>query len=425
VRWFIERTRADQDGDFTFPSLPSGGVELSGRAPGYDSNGFFPFNFDRGRDVAITFRLTKAFKLRGRFTPWPSPLVAAVNAAVVITPRTPHGTRPPPTPSGAVKSDGSFELTLPVCPECTVELVGADGPVWQAHVDVNEEPHDVDLGTIELTQPATLTGRLAIPDASLRDAVEAVAQFTMGDGKYGWLRQHLAADGSFRLAPLPAGWVYFSIELDGGWLNWNRTAADLTPEEREGIGGNFDAGEVRDLGVIAPTCTIVYGTVRDGRGEPVALAEIESRERNIVPCFSDEAGRFCFQFSRFEDSPASLTIAAAARGFAPARVEVEIPQHAHWLRRDVVLGGGVRLCGTLVDAAGKPLAGWSVEVEPGAALDVTQADGSFEVRGLATGDLKVRAHPRGGATLEWKAVHAEPGGTTLRTTDAVPDSIVK
>ena len=439
VRSIVERARADARGDFCFPSLPSGDLELSGRAPGYDSNGSFSYNFDRGRDVEISFRLTKAYRLRGQFSPWPAPGVAPNGAAVVLSPRSPHGGTPAPKLQGEVGDDGSFDVTLPVCPKCDVELAIAGRVLWQTALDVNEEKHDVDLGRIEITESATLSGRVALPEGGLGSDLEVLVGVSTNGGFFAAPPRPIAADGSFRVVALPAGIATAAVDLDGDWFATLRDAGGLSTEERDFGHVTLAPGETRDVGVITTTRRIVVGTVRDGRGEPVALAQLmqfyelgdyASSMSSLFPMVTDEDGRFHLVFYDVNEPTRRITLGARARGFAPGRTEVELVEGVPWSRCEIRLPDGVVLRGKLLDATGAPFSAASIRAEPAdaaadhafdrAAYDVTQADGSFEIRGVDAGEWRIEVHPRGGPRVRFDKVRPEAGPLTLRVSGGAP-----
>lgn len=438
IRWLDLRVQSDASGAFAFADLPSGNLDLSGRAPGYDSNGSFPYNFERGRDVNITFRLTKAYRLRGQFVPWPAPGIDPASAQVVLTTSSPHERTARPASKAAIGADGAFDAALPVCPECRVELTVADGMVWQTSVDVNEERHDVDLGRIELPPPSAVVGRVEVADEGMRAAIEVMGSVMIDSERPAFMRRKVAADGTFRLAPLPAGPCTVAVSIDSYSLASLAGASALTSAERSDERIDLAPGETRDVGVLTTEEAVLVGTVRDGRGEPIALAQVRdllesrslsSRVRPFRMFTSDEEGRYCGSLGPRDTITSPLDVMVRARGFSPVRLDVECPQGAVWIRRDFVLQDGVVLRGTLIDESGAPLSDWSIRATPAAApddraddltaFDVTQADGTFEIRGLAAGEWTIRALPKGGPVLEFTKIHPERGAITLRTTDGV------
>jgi hypothetical protein len=443
VASFIDRVHADPRGEFVFAALPAGGVDLSGRAPGYDSNGFFPYNFDRGGDVTITFRLTRSYRLRGQFVPWPPRGIAATSASVVVSPRSPHDAGRPSMPGGAVGADGSFDVALPVCPACNVELACDGGTLWETNLDVNEERHDVDLGRIEVGS-AAVTGRVVLPAGAPSSAFEVWGISSALPGESTWKpvsrRQPIAADGSFRLDPLPAGRCALTLYLDG-----NQLAVRKKPTQEDdpyAWGGEagivkLEAGETRDVGVFDLAESIVFGTVRDARGESIALAEIAGtviagdhldRFIGFERRPTDDQGRFCIRIGVREES-GRAAIRVHARGFAPLRFELDVPERAGCFRQDFILPDGVVLRGRLLDESGVLLPGWSLRAEPadtpadrvvdGIAFDLTRDDGSFEIRGLTSGVWKVRARQRNGVTTEFVKIDPSEGPLTLRVVEGV------
>jgi hypothetical protein len=438
IRWLVLRVQADASGAFAFADLPSGNLDLSGRAPGYDSNGSFPYNFDRGRDVTITFRITKAYRLRGQFVPWPSPGIDPAGAQVVLTTRSPHEHSETQASKAGVGPDGAFDVALPVCPDCRVGLTVADGMVWQTSVDMNEEPHDVDLGRIELPRPAAVVGRVEVEDERMRAAILVMGSVMLEAERPAFVYRRVAADGTFRLAPLPAGPCTVEVEIEGYSLASLAGASALSSAERSDARIDLAPGETRDVGVLTTGSVILFGTVRDSRGEPIVLAQVRdllgsrslSSSRQPFRMFtSDEDGRYCGVLGSRDTMTSPLDVTVRARGFAPIRLDVECPPGAGWIRRDFVLEDGVVLRGTLEDESGAPLSEWSIRATPAAAtderaddvtgFDVTQADGTFEIRGLAAGEWKIRALPNGGNVLEFTKIHPERGAITLRTSDGV------
>jgi hypothetical protein len=345
-----------------------------------------------------------------------------------------------PTLEGAIHSDGSFDVTLPVCPACRVELVAGSRTAWQTDVDVNEEKHDVDLGLIELELTAALTGRVAIPDGGVSSAIEVSSAVSMADRGFWTLAQPVSADGTFRLAALHAGRASVTVVFDGGWIASLRDASGVSAEERDLSSVVLAPGETRDVGVITSTRRFVFGTVRDQRGEPVALAQLRrvptggdfaARIRDVLAmAVSDEDGHFHVVVDDVSQPSLTIALSCQARGFASERTDVELVEGVTWNRSDIVLRDGVVLRGTFLDDAGAPLCAASIRAEPAdmavdlrigrAAYDITQADGSFEIGGLEAGEWKLYAVPRGGPMVRFEKIRPEQGAVTLRMSDGVP-----
>jgi RNA polymerase sigma-70 factor (ECF subfamily) len=451
---------ADEAGKFAFEDLPNGGVGIRGRAAGYDSNGFFGFDFRKERDVDVTFRLRRTAPLRGRFVPWPAPGVEAHASSVRVAAHSPHDMLDEGSEaSGPIDADGRFEVELPCCPFCVLELVVDGAPFDSWRVETNEQREPFDLGEVEVPAAGSLSGRLALPDPSLRDAVTAEVSLNSGSG--GVSRTvRLGVDGSFRIAPLKPGYLDLRFRIDRQEIA-NLNDADpelLRPREERGIGSELDPGEARDVGVVVSHVALAHGVVRDAQGEPVAGAVIEAIitkgalgwrcvGSRLASDVADADGRYVLVFAldrwsteapEQAKAPAELGFEVEVFGYARqsfAAAELGDGTRATWVRRDLMLSDGVILRGTVVDASGRPVAGARVFVQSCAALtarpvdifelgggdDFVHGDGSFEFRGLAAGEYRLRVTPTESSPefeeQTFAGVHPEEGPCTLRLAD--------
>jgi len=433
------KTRADDLGRFAFTNLKEGSVYVRGRAPGYDSNGFVGYDFSKGRDVVVAYRLRKEFTLRGRFVPWPVAGVATQRASLRATTRSPHDRRNTKLEfGGPIGPDGRFELAAPVCPTCVLELLVDDQPFWSDEFDTNEERREFDVGDIPLLPSATLIGRFDAPDVETRGRIVVVASISTPDGKHVGVHGRLDAAGTFRFAPLPPGGASVTFSLGSTEIANLENASGLDGDERACRIVTLLAGTTRDVGVVATQERVFYGTVRDPDGMPVAWANLDERvhydEWNWASLFSartDADGRFVgLRDVSSADESHAREFAGRARwevsveGRVSREFEFECPASDHWVRRDFVLETGVVLRGTLVDEAGAPFQAASILVLAGegagtsAGSDTTRADGSFEIRGLAASACRVLAFGRH-STFQFEDVHPESGPVTLRCADAV------
>jgi len=433
-------TRADALGRFAFPNLQEGNVYVRGRAPGYDSNGTFGYDFSKGRDMVVAYRLRRQFKLRGRFVPWPVAGVASDKATVRAHTRSPHDRGNTKLEcSGPIGPDGRFELPAPVCPSCELELVVAGAPFWSDELDTNEERHDFDVGDVVLEPAATLTGRFDVPDAELRGRIEVIASISRPTGAGGVeSRARLALDGSFRIAPLPPGSAQVRLVLGSADLATLHDASGLDGAERENGFVALVAGATRDVGVLAMQQTLLFGTVRDSEGLPAAFADLEETVKSspvrYVELFfvrADAKGRYAGlrRLDALDSGEASAHAGRAALeivsfGHLSQRVEFDVPASQRWVRHDVVLAAGSVFRGTVVDDEERPrphcmvLISSEEKTASRFAEDFSRSDGSFEFRGVTAGSYRIIVIDGAGA-LRFDGIHPEKGAVTLRPRDAV------
>jgi RNA polymerase sigma-70 factor (ECF subfamily) len=451
---------ADESGKFAFENLPSGGAGIRGRAAGYDSNGFVGFDFRKERDVDVTFRLRRTASLRGRFVPWPAPGVEAHASSVRVAAHSPHDMLDEGSEaSGPIDADGRFEVELPCCPFCVLELVVDGAPFDSWRVETNEQREPFDLGKVEVPAAGSLSGRLALPDRSLRDAVTAEVSLNSGSG--GVSRTvRLGADGAFRIAPLKPGYLDLRLRIDRQEIaNLNDADPELLRQREErGTGSELDPGEARDVGVVVPHVALAHGVVCDAQGDPVAGAFVETVITEgalggrffvgslLASDVADADGRYVLvhELDRWStevpepaEAPAEFALEVEVYGYALqhfAAPELGDIRHATWTRHDLVLADGIVLRGTVVDAAGRPVSGARVWAQSCAALaarsidlplsggsDFVHGDGSFEFRGAAAGEYRLRVTPTESSPefeeQTFTGVHPEEGPCTLRLAD--------
>jgi hypothetical protein len=428
-------TRTDALGRFAFPNLQDGNVYVRGRAPGYDSNGSFGYDFSKGRDMVVAYRLRRQFKLRGRFVPWPVAGVASDQATVRAHTRSPHDRGNTKLEcSGPIGPDGRFELPAPVCPSCELELVAGDVPFWSDELDTNEERGDFDVGDIPLLPAANLTGRFDVPDAELRGRIEVVASVARPTGSGGVeSRAHLAPDGSFRVAPLPPGVTQVRLVLGRFDLATLHDASGLDGDERENGFVVLVAGATRDVGVLAMQQTLLFGSVRDAEGRPAAYADlgetVNSSSVRYVELFSvraDAEGRYA-GLRRLDALDGDERSAHAGRavleigsfGHLSQRIEFDVPASQRWVRHDVVFAAGSLFRGTVVDDDERPRPFCTIlissEDETASSFGEvdSRSDGSFEFRGVTAGSYRIIVVD-GAGSLRFDGIHPEKGAVTLR-----------
>jgi len=422
----VLKGEADAHGAFTFANVPDSSLWLSGRADGFDSNGFFGFDFTHERDFAVTLRLFRRFSLRGRFVPWPCPGIAPDVASVVGAARSPHdGITGTSTATQAVAQDGRFELSLPACTSCIVSLVVGEVKPWEETVDTSEAEREWDVGVVELSEPPIVTGRVELPD----DLDRSFVTCTLRADYSREIPATFARDGTFR-AVLPSGtkWARLGVDFGGIAQASIYDTSKLTEAERDAGAVLLEPGSVRDVGCVDARITFLYGSIRDERGDPLPGAVVRvwaTHESSILGrhLTIDHVGTANAESSYLgaidlEHGPiVTMELEISAPGFAPQRFPQTIPEGARWVRRDLVLRDGVVLRGTLVDEHGAPCCGWTVApcgFPIRTTFDRTRADGSFEIRGMADWECTVTAREPDGVEHAFPAIRPAGGSVALR-----------
>jgi hypothetical protein len=423
----VLKGRADAHGAFTFANVPSSSLWLSGRADGYDSNGFFGFDFTHERDFAVKLWLLRLITRRGRFAPWPCPGIAPEGASVVGLARSPHDgiTGTSRSIAAEVAADGRFELSLPSCSACGISLVAGGETPWEETVDTSEAEREWDVGVVELSAPPIVTGRLELPE----DLDRSFVTCTLSTEYSRQIPATLTRDGSFR-AVLQSGTKWAGLDVEFGRIAQASIydAKDITEAEKENGDVLLEPGIVRDVGLVAPHVTFVYGSIRDERGDPLAGAVVRVQatvdssdiggDITIDEVGTTNAGSsYLVTIDRDRGRIVASELEVTAPGIAPQRFPCKIPDGARWVRRDLVLQDGVVLRGTLVDEHGAPCCGWSVESlgKPyGPAYDRTRADGSFEIRGASDDACQVTVRGGDGVEHAFPAIRPGDGPVALR-----------
>jgi protocatechuate 3,4-dioxygenase beta subunit len=180
-----------------------------------------------------------------------------------------------------------------------------------------------------------------------------------------------AADGSFRVAGVPAGWVQVVARADGYALG---------STERIWVAPR---GERRNVEIVLSRAGRIDGTVALADGEPVARALIEHRSdaepwpRVVV---ADEEGRFAI-----ENVSGAVTLRVPRPSGDAVQVRLDVGPGEVAQARLVLPPPGPTLAGRVLDERRRPVARAQVRVEsmaPGGApprLAITGDDGRFEV----------------------------------------------
>ncbi len=164
-------------------------------------------------------------------------------------------------------------------------------------------------------------------------------------------------------------------------------------EENFVISMNYAASEASaDTGAAARQCRVA-GVVLNSDGAAQASVVVSLRradEGGWTSRSSDEHG--AFEFKGLEPGEYVVQASGDELGAAHGRLALAAGQRVTW---DARLERGEVFEGELVDVAGHPLRGWSVEVEGarGADLARTDAGGRFRIANAPSGALRVLARP--------------------------------
>jgi hypothetical protein len=196
------------------------------------------------------------------------------------------------------------------------------------------------------------------------------------------------------------GLVAFFEPLMAFGAREQRGAPDAPPDEMSQIfEENF--AEIADYtvqeegankGAPAPKCRVA-GVVLDSDGAARAGVVVSLRradEGGWSSRTTDERGSF--EFERLEPGEYLVQASGDELGAAHGRLSITSGQRATW---DARLERGEVFKGELVDAGGRPLRDWSVEVEGalGADLALTDENGRFALANAPSGALRVLARP--------------------------------
>jgi protocatechuate 3,4-dioxygenase beta subunit len=308
---------------------------------------------------------------------------------------------------------GRYALRLPGGGEVRVRAAAAGYLAEQAVSSPAATPRGSrQAPALALAPAAALQGLVVDTGGKPLAGVELRAASTARRASDVELRTRTRTPGAFRLSGLKSGDSYRLIALHEGFVPFRLTvpapAAGTPPAP---------------LRIVLDRGRAAAGRVVDGAGKPVAGAEVRllpaasddpriARE-TTMRALTDAAG--AFRIDRL--SPGAFDLRARAQGFAPTLVRrVSLPAGAAAADLGtLVLERGATLDGRVVDGAGNPLAGATVQLtppsglsvwdlplegEPGGWEQVTASDGAFSFAGL----------PPAGATVTLRALH--PGFTT-------------
>jgi len=399
-------TLSDERGAFEFADLPPTAVALRATAERFASAGWSVRSLDDGDASGVEFLLMRRVQLRGRFEPWPlaGDADAGTTARVVATP-TRRGDVWPSLErlEVPVLRDGTFALPVAESFDCLVTLHVGGGVPWSREFEVPVDGGDVDLGTIELPEPAWIEVDLSERLELVEFGVEASAWVVAPPG-IGGCQRRLDGNGRARLGPFDGRQLRLSLSFAGerGPLI---PFVDVDP---------LRPGEVRRIappplpphasGFLVGRCVDADGAPATGVVLELAIPWEERLQRFSTS--SDRAGRFVLDTpprvgTRLLARGRSIElIARGRRGVARVAVAEPLPQGGAIRRVDVTLAPSHGLRGRVFDAAGAPVADADFELhalapdgtleQAGAIERVLQRDGRFSIDALEARDFAAR-----------------------------------
>lgn len=324
-------------------------------------------------------------------------------------------------------ADGRFALHVPVGKDGALSLIGSGlvfaGQRERMSVPALHGPHD--LGDLTVADGAVVAGVVRdtsgrpLADVQVSAQTRSAANLPMMASPLGgsqWLEKS-AADGSFRIAGLPAG-EYRLTTASANYLPDDQSLTLRESEQRLDLvlqletGGSISGRVVDDLG--RAVAGIKVGAYRNrDLGEGVQVKSLSRGEATVT----DANGHFTLGGL----SEASVQVRAWAEEYvAASRDNVALDTHDVLL--EVKRYGAVE--GILVDEQNQPIGGSHVSVsrrETGALADIdfvgnasveTAADGTFVLSRVAPGLVRVRAEGSGHVPASQEGINVASGETT-------------
>jgi protocatechuate 3,4-dioxygenase beta subunit len=266
-----------------------------------------------------------------------------------------------------------------------------DGDRAPARVAIAASPHAVEVPHLLPIVPGALRLEGQVVGADQQPAGGVLV--TLGEQR----TTTTELDGSFAFDGLAAGSYAVTAE-HGAWYADDR---DVT----------LDATSDPVVLELARGPTLIV-RVTDATGAPLAGAEVESSSRGA------KTGRDGLARLRAIDSD-STNLTVSAEGHAPYTEHLDTGDDPDaTIERDVVLGSGARLAGTVVDETGKPVPRALAEVENAEAgrseVIMCDDDGGWNIADAARGHYVLRATSQDRAAapdlaIDTDGVHAREG----------------
>lgn len=271
-----------------------------------------------------------------------------------------------------------------------------DQPPWKADALVellaNERPPGWFVQ--EGAKPRRLSGRVLVDGAPANGALVRLEDEASRVGLVAPRVTHTAADGRFDFGIQPATHYELGAYLPG------RVA---TVEQVDLRGPRLKSEDV--VVVLEPCVVGIYGKVVDASGGPIVGASLLAL--GVVGTESDAKGDFDICLDAQDNSPDERRLVVRASGYGT--IEMVAPLVGR-VRHDFQLTPEATISGHVVNAKGGPVAMANVRVswdeaaprpgseQPATGRAVSDANGRFELAGLAAGRLRLQAFARGEAS---------------------------
>ena len=382
-----------------------------------------------GLHIALDAVLTRGGELAGRVVDADGVAIADATLAASVDPLV-FGQGGFEVRKGSSDAEGRFVLGAVLAGEVDLAFAGR-GVLERTLACTVRDGERTELGDVVLKRGATLSGVVRWPDGS--PAANATVRADFDPAALGGMSALNAMQGARGEAVADTEGRFTIVGLGKGPFLVSASAAPEpgASKHRASEGGVTPGGRTLELVLAAPLALDLR--VVDASGMAVAKAKVRAMEnvggvvrglggRTEIAREGAEPGRF-----RFDDlERGQWDLSATADGFTRADLSVALPGEPSAPEVVIVLQRGGSVSGLVVDLAGVPVAGASVQVAANLQNVVSQAeqsttqpvvasslaDGSFRLSNLAAGQHKLVARADGTAGSEAVEVEVRSGEET-------------